>query len=71
MLDLHEAIDRLAMTSSVPWYGHVLRREYGDVLKSAFDFVVEDQRNNGRLKITWDKFHRYYSLCHTDVVWSI
>ena len=27
MLGLREAIDQLAMASSVQWYGHVLRRE--------------------------------------------
>ena len=27
MFGLYEAIDQLAMASSVRWYGHVLRRE--------------------------------------------
>ena len=45
MLGLNEAIDLLAMTSSVRWYGHVLRR--------ALDFEVEGQKNQGRPKRTW------------------
>ena len=36
MLDLNEAIDQLAMANSVRWYGHVLRRENGHVLRRAF-----------------------------------
>ena len=33
MLGLSETIDRLAMASSVLWYGHVLRREDSHVLR--------------------------------------
>ena len=32
MLGLNETIDQLAMTSSIHWYCHVLRREDGHVL---------------------------------------
>ena len=42
MLGLNEMIDQLAMTNSVHWYGHVLRR--------ALDFEAE-----GRPKRTWKK----------------
>ena len=44
MLGLDEAIDQLAMTDSVHWHGHVLRREDGHVLRS---FEVESQRGHG------------------------
>ena len=44
ILGLNETIDQLAMANSVRWYGHVLRREDGDVLRRALDFEVEDQR---------------------------
>ena len=44
MLGLKETIDRLAMANSVHWYGHVLRREDGHVLRRALDFEVEGQR---------------------------
>ena len=37
MLGLSETIDQLAMTSSVCWYGHVLRREDGHVLRVVLD----------------------------------
>ena len=32
MLTLNEAVDQLAMASSVCWYGHVLRREDDHIL---------------------------------------
>ena len=37
MLGLNETIDKLAMANSVPWYGHVLKREDGYVLRRALD----------------------------------
>ena len=55
MLGLNETIDQLAVANSVCWYGHVLRREDGHVLRRALDFVVEGQRKIGRLKRTWRK----------------
>ena len=44
MLALNERIDQLVMASSVHWYGHVLRRADGHVLKRALAFQVEGQR---------------------------
>ena len=41
MLGLNESIDQLAMANSVHWYGHVLWREDGHILRRAFDFEVE------------------------------
>ena len=55
MLGLNETIDQLAMANSVPWYGHVLRREDGHIFRRALDFEVEGQRMKGRLKKTWKK----------------
>ena len=53
MLGLNEAIDQLAMTTSVHWYGDVLRREEGNFLRRTSDFEVEGgQRMGGRLKRT-------------------
>ena len=52
MLGLSETTDQLAMANSVCWYGHVLRREDGHVLRRALDFVVEGQRKKGRRKMT-------------------
>ena len=37
MQGLKETMDQLAMANSVHWYGHVLRREDGDVLRRALD----------------------------------
>ena len=53
MLGLSEAINQLAMANSVCWYGHVLRREDGHVLRRAFDFEVDGQRRNVSPKRTW------------------
>ena len=44
VLALIETIDKLAMANSVRWFGHVLRREDGHVLRRALMFEVEDQR---------------------------
>ena len=44
MLGLNETIDQLAMANIVCWYGQVLRKEDGHVLRRALDFEVEGQR---------------------------
>ena len=41
MFCLMETIDQLDMANSVRWYGHVLMREDGHVLRRVLDFVVE------------------------------
>ena len=43
-LNLNETIVHLAMANSVHWYGHVLRREDGHVLRRALYVEVEGQR---------------------------
>ena len=50
MLGLNEITDQLAMTSSVDWYGDVLRREGGDMLIMALEVEVEGQRKRVRPK---------------------
>ena len=55
MLGFNEAIYQLAMTNSVHWHGHVLRREDVHVLRMALDLNVEGQRRKGRPKRTWKK----------------
>ena len=47
MQGLNEIIDQLVMANSVCWYGHVLRREDGHVLRMELDFEVECQRKKG------------------------
>ena len=42
MLGLNETIDQLAMTSSVSWNGHVLRREDGNVLRRVLDLEANE-----------------------------
>ena len=55
MLGLNETIDQLAMANSVLWYGHVLRRDDGDIMRRALYCKVEGQRKKHRLKRTWKK----------------
>ena len=45
-----ETIDQLAITNSVRWHGHVLRREDGHLLRRALDIEAEGQRKKGRSK---------------------
>ena len=44
MLGLSETIDQLATANSICWYGHLLRREDGHVLRRALDFEVVGHR---------------------------
>ena len=43
------------MVSGVRWYGHVLRRDSGDVLRRAFDFEVVGRRGHGKPNMTWKR----------------
>ena len=51
-LSLSETIDQLAMANSVHWYGYVLRRGDGHVLRRAIYFELEGQRKKGRPKMS-------------------
>ena len=55
MFDLNETINHLAMAKGINWYGHVLRRMDGHVMRRALDFEVEGQMKKRRLKRTWKK----------------
>ena len=55
MLVLNETMDQLDVANSVHWYGLVLRREDGHVLRRALHFEVEGQRKKARVKRTWKK----------------
>ena len=44
MLGFNETINQLAMANNVQWYGHVLRREDGHVLRRALDLDVKGIR---------------------------
>ena len=55
MLYLNEAIDQFPTANSVSRYGHVLRREDGHVLRSALEFVAEDERRKGKPKRKWKR----------------
>lgn len=55
MLGLEESVVQMAKANAVRWYGHVLRREDGHVLRRALDFKVKGRRKRGRPKRTWRK----------------
>ena len=55
MIGANETTDRVAMANSVHWYGHVLQREDGHVLRMVLDFEVEGQRKKVMPKRTWKK----------------
>ena len=43
----------MAKANGVRWYGHVLRRDDGHVLRKALEFEVEGKRKQGRPRKTW------------------
>ena len=53
MLGLKETIEKLAKANGVRWYGYVLRREDGNILRQALEFRVEGLRRRGRPKKSW------------------
>ena len=44
-------MDKMANANEVRWYGHVLRREDGDVLQKALQFKLDGQKKKGRPKM--------------------
>ena len=44
---------QIAKANGVRWYGHVLRRDDGPVLRKVLEFEVKEKRKRGRPKKTW------------------
>ena len=53
MLELKETMVQMAKANRVRWYGHVLRRDDGHVLRKALEFEVKGKRKHGRPRKTW------------------
>ena len=53
MFRLKETVVLMAKANGVRWYGHVLRRDDGHVLRKALEFEVRGKRKPGRPKKTW------------------
>ena len=53
MSGLKETVAQMAKANGVRWYGHVLRRDDGHVLRKALEFEVRGNRKRGRPKKTW------------------
>ena len=43
ILGLNETMDQFSIANCVHWYGHVLRRENGLILRRSLDFEVEGE----------------------------
>ena len=52
-LGLKETMVQMAKANGVRWYGHVLKRDDGHVLRKALEFEVKDKRKGGPPKKTW------------------
>ena len=55
LLGIKNTLDGLARATGVRWYGHVLRRDNGDVLRRAVDFEVAGRRGRGLPNMTWKR----------------
>ena len=53
MLGLKETLVQVANANGMRWYGHVLRRDDGHVLRKALEFEVKDKMKQGQLKKMW------------------
>ena len=53
MLGLKETVVQMGKGNRVGWYGYVLRRDDGHVLRKALEFEVRGKRNQGRPTKTW------------------
>ena len=50
MLGMKETAVQMAKANGVRWYGHVLRRDDGHVVRKALEFEVRGKRKPGRPK---------------------
>ena len=55
LLGLKNTLDGPTRASGVQWYGHVLRRDNGDVLRRTLDFEVVGRKGRGRWNMTWKR----------------
>ena len=53
MLGLKETVVQMAKANGVRWYGYVLWRDDGHVLRKALKFEVKGKRKRGWPKKTW------------------
>ena len=71
-LSYKETAVQMAKGNGVRWYGHVLRRDDGHVLRKALEFEVRGKRKPGRPKKTWktqvEKESKSFSLEKKDAI---
>ena len=49
-----ETVVQMAKLNGVRWYGHVLRRDDGHVLRKVLEFEVKGKRKRGRPNKAWN-----------------
>ena len=54
-LALKETLEPLVKASSVRWFGHVMRKDQGNVLRKALTFKIDGSTKKGRPKVKWKK----------------
>ena len=50
---MKETVVQIAKANGVRWYGYVLRRDDGHVLRKALEFEVKGKGKRGQPKKTW------------------
>ena len=55
LLGLKDTLDGLARASGVRWYGYVLRKDNGMILRRALDFEVTGRTGRERPNMTWKR----------------
>ena len=55
MLTITVSVKRMVTARAVRWYGHVLRREEGNILKETLNFKTIGRGKGGRPKASWKK----------------
>ena len=53
MLGLKKIVVQMAKVNGVRWYGHVLWRDNGHVLRKVLEFEVKGKRKRGQPRKTW------------------
>ena len=68
MLGLKETAVQMAKVSGVGWYGNVLRRDDGHVLRIALEVEVRGKRKPGRPKMQVEKESKSVGLVKKDAM---
>ena len=62
MLQLKETVFQMAKENGVRWFGHVLTRDDGHVLRKVLEFEVKGKRKQGRPKKICSYSECFYAI---------